>query len=107
MKIAKIYKEFIANQNRYAILYGGAGSGKSYSIAQKFLIRLVSEENHRFLIVRKVAKTLRHSVFSLFVSIISKEGLSSLFAINKTDMTIEFKKNGNKLLFLGLMMLRN
>ncbi len=38
MKIAsRKYGSFLTNQDRYAVLYGGAGSGKSYTIAQKIV----------------------------------------------------------------------
>jgi len=98
----KVYTSYYKNQNRYLIFYGGAGSGKSVFVAQKILYRLLTEQQHRFLIVRKVAKTLRHSVFPLFVYFISTWKLQKLFKINKTDMTITFLPQQNELLFFGL-----
>lgn len=52
-------------------IYGGAGSGKSRFVGQKILFRVLTEEKHRFLITRKVAKTMRESVFRLFCNYIS------------------------------------
>jgi len=102
MKIAKVYKPFLDSKNRWAILYGGAGSGKSVVAAQKILIRLMSEEEHKFLVVRKVARTLRESVFALFKELISKLELDSEFKINESNMSIEYLPNKNKIIFFGL-----
>ena len=47
------------NQSRYLVLKGGAGSGKSIFAGRKILERIVSEEEHRALVLRKVARTIR------------------------------------------------
>ena len=102
MKVNKTHKEFFFDDSRWVISYGGAGSAKSYSTAQKILTRILTEENHRFLVVRKVARTLRVSVFQLFKDVISNEGLYNSFKINKSDMTITYIPNNSELLFFGL-----
>lgn len=89
------------NRNRYLVLYGGAGSGKSVVAAQKMIIRMLEEKGHKFLVVRKVANTLRNSVFSLLRGTIADWGLSQLFKINKSDMDITCA-NGNQIIFAGL-----
>lgn len=78
------------------------GSGKSYTTAQKILVRLLTEENHKFLVVRKVATTLRVSVFQIFKDLISNYDMYQDFKINKSDMTITNIKNGSMLIFFGL-----
>ena len=87
---------------RYLHLYGSAGSGKSEWAAAKILIRMMREQNHRFLYYRKVAKTIRGSQFHLFKDIISRWNLTDLFKINKTDMEIIYKPNGNQLISSGM-----
>lgn len=89
------------DRSRYLVLYGGAGSGKSVAAAQKLIIRMLEEEKHKFLVVRKVAKTIRNSVYSLLRGTISDWGLSSFFKINKSDMDITCD-NGNQIIFAGL-----
>lgn len=97
------HKPFFEDRNRWVISYGGAGSAKSYSTAQKILFdRIMQEEGHRYLVVRKVAKTLRVSVFQLFKDLISVAEEFEHFKINKSDMTIEYLPNGSQLLFFGL-----
>jgi phage terminase large subunit len=88
-------------QSRYLILYGGAGSGKSVTAAQKIIIRCLEEKGHKFLVVRKVANTMRNSVFSLLRGTIAEWGLSELFKVNKSDMDITCV-NGNQIIFAGL-----
>ena len=102
MERNKSHKLVFEDTNRFLISYGGAGSGKSYSVAQKILTRILTEENHKFLICRKVARTLRVSVFQLFKDLISQLGLYDKFKINKSDMTITNISNDSALLFFGL-----
>ena len=100
----RVYIPYYRDRNRYLVMYGGAGSGKSVFAAQKILYRIIREmpqRPHRFLIVRKVAKTLRNSAYSLFKEIELDWDLSGLFDYNKTDMTITCE-NGNQILFAGL-----
>ena len=102
MTVNASHKDFFLDDNRWVVNYGGAGSAKSYSTAQKIISRIVSEPHHRYLVVRKVARTLRVSVFQLFKDIISELGMIDNFKINKSDMTIEYLPNGSQLLFFGL-----
>jgi len=92
----------IADQHRYLVLKGGAGSSKSWSIVQKLVYRIVAEQGHRFLIMRKVGKTLNNSVIALILGTIASFGLSQLFEYNKSDRTITFTPNGNAFVFQGL-----
>lgn len=96
------FVKYLRNKSRYLVLYGSAGSGKSQFAAQKILSRVLYEEKHRFLVVRKTRPSLRKSCFTLIGDKINDWGLSSLFYINKTDMMYEFKNNGNQILFVGM-----
>jgi phage terminase large subunit len=92
-------------RDRYEIYYGGAGSGKSHFIAQKIIYRTLRERGHRYLIVRKVARTNRHSTYDLFRSVIASWKLQSVFKIDKTELDITFTVHGkadNQILFTGL-----
>ena len=98
----KSHKDLLEDQGRFMVVYGGAGSGKSYAVAQKIMLRILSEEGHRFIIARKVARTLRVSVFQLFKDLIASLDMELEFKINKTDMTITYLKNDSQLMFFGL-----
>lgn len=90
------------DRHRYLVLWGGAGSGKSKFAAQKWIFRLLNETGHRILIVRKVAKTIRHSCFAELKGVISEWGLDLLFAVKETDMEIAYIPNGNRIICAGL-----
>ena len=89
-------------ESRYLISYGGAGSSKSFSAAQKILFRILSEDHHRILIVRKTARSLKRSVFQLLRDIISQWELDELFVVNLTDYSITCKANHNQIIMSGL-----
>ena len=97
-----IYVPYLDIKHRYLILKGGSDAGKSHFACQKILYRTMTEKGHRFLIIRKVKDTLRKSVFQLFQDYILKWDLWDEFKINKNDMTITFKSNGNMILFVGV-----
>ena len=97
----KAFRPYLDNRSRYEIFYGGAGSGKSMSIAQRLVLRAMKEKGHKFLIVRKVAKTNRHSTFALIMAILRSWKVLGLFRVNKSDMEIGCL-NGNQVIFTGL-----
>lgn len=89
------------DKSRYLVLMGGGGSGKSVFIAQKIILRVLNEKKHRILVLRKVAKTLRESVYQELKNVIYRWGLEKLFKIHKGELLIECI-NGNQILFAGL-----
>jgi len=97
-----VYVPYLYDKHRYLVMKGGAGAGKSHFACQKILYRTMTEEGHRFLIIRKVKDTIRKSVFQLFQDYIAKWELSAEFKINHTLQTITFKSNGNMILFAGI-----
>jgi len=92
------------NKQRYQIVWGGAGSGKSHIIARKLLLRILDEENvkHNILVIRKVGETIKRSVFKLIVDLIDKWGIRSEFKINKTDKIITQIHGNSQIMFSGL-----
>lgn len=96
----KFYPLF-KDTNRYLVLYGGAGSGKSWFAAQKIIVRCLTEPGHRFLCIRKVAKTIRESVFALIRETINNWGLSRLVTINKSNLSFQFI-NGSEIITAGI-----
>lgn len=93
-----------SNSKRYLVLMGGGGSGKSIFAGRKILERLVTEKGHRFLVCRKVAKSLKESCFKQLCNQISTHYPTLLheFLINKTDLKITYLPNKNEILFAGL-----
>ena len=97
---SKFYPYLFDYSHRFEFYMGSAGSGKSYFITQKLIIRALSEQI-RILVCRRYGTTLRQTVFSLFKQIISDWNLSSLAKINESDFRIRFV-NGSEIIFTGL-----
>lgn len=86
---------------RYLVLYGGAGSGKSYFAAQRALLSLLASDV-RILVVRKVARTCRFSTWQLLNDIVDEWEIRDLFETNKTEMSLTSRRTGAMLMHLGL-----
>jgi len=97
-----VYIPLLYDKHRYLVMKGGAGAGKSHFACQKILNRTMTENGHRFLILRKVKETIRDSVFKLFCDYIKLWDLEDEYKINQTNMQITFKGNGNDIIFKGL-----
>ena len=89
------------DKHRFLVLKGGGGSGKSIFAGRKVIERCASEPGHRFLICRKVGRTLRESCFNQIIGQLSELNLEVGYKINRSDMRIEFT-NGSQILFSGL-----
>ena len=92
------------DKSRYQVAWGGAGSGKSHIVARKLIYRMLQEDDvkHNILIIRKVDRTIKKSVWTLMKNIISKWGLYNEFKFNETDRTMIWQKNGSQFMFSGL-----
>ncbi len=91
------------NTDRYLVLWGSAGSGKSHFAGEKLVYRLFTEDvGHRFLVLRKYSPDLERSAFSLIKDYISKWGLWEHCKITVKPMHIVNKLNGNEIFFSGL-----
>ena len=89
------------DKHRYLVLKGGGGSGKSIFAGRKVLERVTTEPGHRWLVVRKVAKTLRQSCFPQLWSQANTFYAWAQPRRNLSDMVITFA-NGSQILFAGL-----
>lgn len=86
--------------------FGGAGSGKSAFAIQwlvlKYFIQPPTETPERILFVRKVAKTIKNSLFEPVEQTLKDLGLWRKMQINKTDKTILNPTTGNQIIMTGL-----
>ncbi len=90
----------LKDTNRFIVLYGGAGSGKSIFATQKLVLDAMKNVE-KILVVRAVARTLRHSVFTEICNRLREWNMDQFAKINKSDMTIELA-NGSLFIFNGL-----
>ena len=98
--IPKFYPILLDYSHRWEFWCGSAGSGKSYTIAQRIVIRCCNEPI-RVLVCRRYGTTLRNSCFALFKEILAKWRLTKYVSIRETDMSIIFP-NGSQIIMCGL-----
>ena len=89
------------DESRYLVLCGGGGSGKSIFAGRKVLERVTTERGHRWLVCRKVARTLRDSCFAQLVSQAQEHYADCGLTVLSGDLRIRFR-NGSEILFAGL-----
>lgn len=103
LKANKYQKNIAENNKRYLIVYGGAGAGKSYAVAQTLILRILTQKKLRILCVRKFASTLESSVIQLFRDVINDLNLWEMFTENKSrPRSITCKHTDSMLLFMGI-----
>jgi phage terminase large subunit len=96
------YLDAVTDPKTYNILWGGAGSGKSQTMIQLFLAEICDHKANQFqtfFVIRKVAATIRNSVFADFRNKISQWGLDKLVKAKTGYM--ELQSGNNKIVFLG------
>ena len=100
----KFWKLF-ENKDRYLVLWGGGGSGKSWFAAEKILVRILAAMSkgyqHKFLCLRKTQPSARKSIFTLFKRYITDWELGKVCKINQTEMMITFK-GGSQIIIGGM-----
>lgn len=89
---------FLMEPRRYSVVYGGRGSGKSWSIV-RILIALAASSKLRILCTREFQTSIGDSVYKLLVDQISALGLDSLFTILKTSIV---SSCGSEFIFKGI-----
>lgn len=95
-----LYPLLLDYSHRFEFYKGSAGSGKSYFITQKLIIRACAEPI-KILVCRRYGTTIRNTCFALFKEILNKWQLTQYVKIRETDFNIKFP-NGSEIIFLGL-----
>ena len=100
--LGKSFRPSLEAQNRYLVEMGGAGSGKSEFAARKVFYRCETEGHHRFLIMRKIRRTLDESTVEVMRRVLAENDIVHQF--NKAELTINFAgpKGMSEILFMGL-----
>ena len=98
----KSFIPYLDNDKRYLVFYGGAGSGKSFFVCERYIYKLLKSKMFNLLVVRATGKSNRDSTFALFKQVISKWKLHRHFKINESDLRIKCLLNGNEIIFSGL-----
>jgi phage terminase large subunit len=102
IRISKSFKPALEAQQRYLVMCGGAGSGKSEFAARKVFFRCETEGHHRYLIMRKIRRTLDESTVEVVRRVLAENEI--VYEFNKSDLTLTFAgpRGTNEILFMGL-----
>ena len=95
-----IYEHISDYSYRIEVYKGGAGSGKSFGATQKLLLKALKYKR-RVLVIRKIQRTIKHSIWSLLITHLKASGYYDDCNINKSDFEIELP-NGSIFIFKGL-----
>ena len=99
---SKYYVPFINSDHRYCVLMGGRSSGKSYNACLKIVIRMITDNYFKGVVLRKVFADIKDSVFEQIWEIIKQYDWDDSFHYTKSPLQITHVKNGNVLLARGL-----
>ena len=99
----KFQAMFTSAYKRYLILWGGRGSGKSWSVAFYLILRALSE-NCIILCTREYQVSVKDSVHSLLAETIKRLELDRFFEVLKTEIRCV---SGSKFIFSGLQNIEN
>lgn len=98
--ILPVYHKYVRDYDtRFCVFYGGAGSGKSYFVVQKLILKIL-QYKRKVLVVRKVQATIKDSIWALFLRLLYQMP-QVIKSINKSDFTIELI-NGSIIIFKGM-----
>lgn len=83
------------------VLRGGRGSTKSSYVSLEAVLELIKHPDIHAVVMRKVANTLRTSVYAQYVWAISELGCYDKFKFTVSPMEITYKPTGQKIMFFG------
>ena len=86
--------------NQY-VLKGGRGSAKSSFASVEVLLQIVKHPDVHAVVMRKVANTLRTTVFAQYAWAVAALGLQDDFKMTVSPMELVYKKTGQKIMFFG------
>lgn len=86
---------------RFIILFGGSSSGKTFSVAQILLIFTLWEGSNT-LVLRKVATSIKDTIYQSFKTAAESLGISSHFKFSDGLKIITCLDNGARIVFKGL-----
>lgn len=112
LEICPRFEQYVFDWDyKYYVLLGGYGSGKSYSTAEKIILKLLREKR-KALVVREVFETIRESCWDVLCEILTNWDLISYdirrtrnnahkVLARKSPMELLFP-NGSRIIFKGM-----
>jgi phage terminase large subunit len=92
-KVTPVFAKTQEAKAKTLVNVGGAGSSKSYSIAQLLISKLINEQNKRIGICRKTFPALRMTAMLLVLRLLKDYGIYEFDKHNKSANTYEYNTN--------------
>ncbi len=96
-----VHRDVQTHGHVHYLLTGGRGSTKSTFVAIEIILLLKKHSNCHALVLRKVAGTLRDSVFSQYVWAAEILGVAHEFEQRLSPLELVYKATGQRILFRG------
>ena len=96
----KFFPYLFDYSHRWEIYMGGAGSGKSYFVVQKLLIKAINNKR-KICMCRRYGTSVQKSVWDLTIDILKYWKIYQYVKVNQTLRSIEFP-NGSQIYMFGL-----
>ena len=95
-------RQEVRNGAAEIVASGGRGSGKSSYVSVELLLQMLKHPGCHGLVCRKVAATLRTSVYAQLQWAVERMGLRSRFRFSLSPMEMEYLPTGQRILFFGM-----
>lgn len=89
--VSYLYKDLFVSKQRYIILLGGRGAGRSFVASQFILAKLLSPEYFRCAIMRFIAGDIRNSIHQEIQDRIDEQELQD--TVNSKEMSFHYLRN--------------
>lgn len=93
LQTTDIFNRTMAAKTRYVVNRGGGGSGKTIAVLQALIVKFLTEENKRILIIRKTLPSLRDSTHTHFLELLDSMGVRSKIKEEKQFLNYYYKNN--------------
>ena len=104
-KIAPSYfplvRDVFKHNHTHYDLSGGRGSLKSSTVSLIVPLLLISNPGTHALVLRKVANTIRDSVYAQYICAIGELGMAAYWEAKVSPMELTYKPTGQKIMFRG------
>lgn len=107
VRFNRVFREANQTRARYRLLSGGAGSGKSFNVAQDFILKLsdIRFRGANLLVIRKTESACRYSVFEELLGAIRRifgESADQYWSVQKEPMSLMSRVTGGRIVFRGM-----
>ena len=98
---AAVLGDVLVHGHTHYDIAGGRGSMKSSFVSLAVVYLLLTEPEAHALVLRKVANTLRDSVYAQYLWALDRLGVQEFFECRLSPMEMVFRPTGQKILFRG------